>query len=141
LTEKEVTMRTRISGLLLSLVLTINANGQPPSAPASGAVPGPAVTAYFIKFKVKPGKNAEFEKAISDMMVGVRQREPGNVYCDLLHLPQDLQTYVIIERYKDVAASKAHADSEYVKKLGAALQNGLLEGPPERQDLVFIRSK
>jgi quinol monooxygenase YgiN len=141
LKEKEMIMRTRTSGLLLGLILTINAYGEPPSAPASGTAPGPAATAYFIKFKVKPGKNADFEKAISEMMAGVRQREPGNVYCDLLHLPQDLQTYVIIERYKDGAASKAHAESEHIKKLGAALQNGLLEGPPERQDLVFIRSK
>lgn len=136
-----MTIRTRTSGLLLGLLLTINAHGQPPSAPASSAVPGPAVTAYFIKFKVKPGKNAAFEKAVSDMMAGVRQREPGNIYCDLLHLPQDTQTYVIIERYKDVAASRAHAESEYMKKLRAALNDGLLEGPPEPQELVFIRSK
>jgi quinol monooxygenase YgiN len=134
-------MRTRISGHLLGLVLTINAYGQPPSAPASGAVAGPVATAYFIRFKVKSGKNADFEKAISEVMVGVREKEPGNVYCDLLHLPQDPQTYVIIERYKDVEAAKAHSESEYIKKLGAALKNGLLDGAPEVQDLVFIRSK
>jgi quinol monooxygenase YgiN len=140
-TKGGMTMRTRISGLLLGLVLTVNAYGQPPSAPASGAVAGPAATAYFIKFKVKPGKNADFEKAISEMMVGVREKEPGNVYCDLLHLAQAPQTYVIIERYKDVEASRAHAESEYIKKLGAALKNDLLDGPPELQELVFIRSK
>ena len=136
-----MTLRTRISGLLLGLVLTINAYGQPPSAPASGAVAVPAATAYFIKFKAKPGKNAAFEQAISEMMAEVRAKEPGNVYCDLLHLAQDPQTYVIIERYKDVEASKAHAESEYIKKLGAALKSGLLDGPPELQELVFIRSK
>jgi quinol monooxygenase YgiN len=135
-------MRTRIPGLLLGLMLTINAYGQPPSAPTSGgAVAGPAATAYFIRFKVKPGKNADFEKAISEVMVGVREKEPGNVYCDLLHLPQDPQTYVIIERYKDAEAAKAHSESEYIKRLGAALKNGLLDGAPEVQDLVFIRSK
>ena len=64
-------MRTLISGLLLGLVLAINAYGQPPSTPTSGAVAGPAATVYFIKFKVVPGKNAEFEKAVSEMMVGV----------------------------------------------------------------------
>ena len=136
-----MTMRTRISGLLLGLVLTINAYGQPPSAPASGAVAGAAATAYYIKFKVKPGKNADFEQAISEMMVGVREKEPGNVYCDLLYLPQDPQTYVIIERYKDFEASSAHGESEYIKKLGAALKSGLLDGPPEAQELVFVRSK
>ena len=136
-----VAMRTLMSGLLLGVVLTINAYGQPPSTPVSGAVAGPTATAYFIKFKVKPGRNTDFEKAISEMMVGVREQEPRNVYCDLLHLPQDPQTYVIIERYKDVEAAKAHSESEYIKKLGAALQIGLLDGPPELQELVFIRSK
>jgi quinol monooxygenase YgiN len=140
-TKRGMTMRTHMSGLLLGLVLTINAYGQPPSAPASGAVAGPVATAYYIKFKVTPGKNADFEKAISEMMLGVRQKEPGNVYCDLLHLPQDPQTYVIIERYKDVEASRAHVESEYIKKLGAALKSGLLDGPPEAQELVFVRSK
>jgi quinol monooxygenase YgiN len=140
-TKEGMAMRTRISGLLLGLLLTINAHGQSPSAPASGAVPVPTETAYYIKFKVKPGKNADFEKAINEMMVGVREKEPGNLYCDLFHLPQDLQTYVIIERYKNVEASKAHAESEYIKKLGAALGNNLLDGPPELQALVFIRSK
>ena len=135
-------MHIRISGLLLGLVLTINAYGQhPSSAPASGAVAVPAATAYFIKFKVRPGKNADFEKAISEILAGVRDKEPGNIYCDLLHLPQDPQTYVIMERYKDVGASRAHAESEYMKKLRAALTNDLLDGPPEAQELVFIRSK
>ena len=140
-TKGGMAMRTRISGLLLGLVLTINAYGQPPSAPASGAAAGPVATAYYIKFKVKPGKNADFEQAIGEMMVGVRGKEPGNLYCDLLHLPQDPQTYVIIERYKNVEASRAHVESEYIKKLGAALKNGLLDGPPELQELVFVRSK
>ena len=134
-------LRTRIPGLLLGLVLTINAYGQPPSTPASGAVAGLAATAYFIKFKVKPGKNAAFEQAISEMMIAVRQQEPGNVYCELLHLPQDPQTYVIVERYKNVEAAKTHSESTYIKKLGAALNNGLLDGAPDVQDLVFIRSK
>jgi quinol monooxygenase YgiN len=142
----KLTMHARVSRLLLGLgglglVLTINAYGQPSSAPASGAVAGLAATAYFIKFKVKPGKNADFEKAISEMMVGVREKEPGNVYCDLLHLTQDPQTYVIIERYKDAEASRVHSESEYIKKLGATLKNDLLDRPPELQELVFIRSK
>ena len=127
--------------LLLGLVLTINAYGQPPSAPTPVAAATPVATAFFIKFKVKPGKNADFEQAINEVMVRVRKNEPGNFYCDLLHLPQDPQTYVIIERYKDVEAVKAHSESEYIKKLGATLNNGLLDGPPVVQDLVFIRSK
>jgi quinol monooxygenase YgiN len=109
--------------------------------PSSGAAVESAPTAYFIKFKVKPGKNADFEKAIGEILVGVREKEPGNVYCDLLHITQDPQTYVIMERYKDVEASKAHIENDYMKKARAALGNGLLDGAPEVQDLVYIRSK
>src|SRR5215470_17041885 len=99
-------MRAPVSRLLLGvgLVLTINAYGQSPSGPASGAVAGPAVTGNFIKFKVKPGKNAAFEKAIGETMVGVREKEPRNVYYELLHVSQDPQSYVIIERYKEAEA-------------------------------------
>ncbi len=128
-------MRALILGLLLGMAMTINSYGQPPSTPASGA------TAYFIKFRVKPGMNADFEKAIGEMMVKVREKEPGNIYCDLLHLPQDTQTYVVMERYKDIASSKEHGESEYIKKLGAELNKGMLDGPPELQELIFIRSK
>lgn len=141
-TKGAMTLRTtRTPGLLLALVLAATAHGQPASAPTRAAAAGPAATAYFIKFRVKPGKNADFEKAVSEMLVGVRAKEPGNVYCDLLHLAGDSQTYVIMERYRDAAASKAHVESESIKKLGDALKNDLLDGPPERQELVFIRSK
>lgn len=134
-------MRTGVAVLLLGFLLTTNGHAQSPSTPPSGAAPVPIETAYYIKFKVKPGKNADFEKAIKEMMVGVREKEPGNLYCDLFHLPQDLQTYVIVERYKDLKASKAHAESAYIKKLGTALENDLLDGPPDLQALVFVRSK
>jgi len=138
-TTRGIAIRTGVTGILLGVLLTINAHGQTPSAPA--APPVPVETGYVIKFKVKQGKNAEFEKAISEMMVGVRTKEPGNVYCDLYHVPDDLQTYVIIERYKDIKASKAHGDSAYIKKLGADLQNDVLDGPPDLKPRVFIRSK
>lgn len=38
-TKGGMTLRTRISGLLLGLVLTINAYGQPPSASTSDGSP------------------------------------------------------------------------------------------------------
>jgi len=131
--------RTGVTGLFLGALLTISVHGQTPSAPPA---PPAAQTGYFIKLKVKAGKNAEFEKAISEMMVGVRTKEPRNVYCDLFHIPDDLQTYVILERYKDVESSKAHGDSAYLKKLGETLKNDdLLDGPPDVEPLVYIRSK
>ncbi len=110
--------------------------------PSGHDVPSACVFVFaIVRLCPQPGKNADFENAIKEMMVGVREKEPGNLYCDLFHLPQDSQTYAIIERYRDVEASKAHGESEYIKKLGAALADNLLDGPPELQALVFIRSK
>ncbi len=139
---KGMTMRLYIAGLTLGLAFANAGYGQPPSSPPVRSPLAPDANAFFIKFKVKLGKSAAFEKAISDVMVGVRQNEPRNVYCDLLHLAQDPQTYAIVERYADAGAAKAHADSEYIKKVGEVFQkDDLLEGPPEVHELVFIRSK
>jgi quinol monooxygenase YgiN len=137
-------MRISIVGLLLGLLLTVTVYGQAPStgtnASAASSSSGPAPTAFVVKFKVKEGKNADFEKAFTEMMAGVRAHEPGNIYYDLYRSPQDPQTYVIIERYKDEAARLAHGKSDHGQKLIAALKD-LLDGRPEAQGLVFIRSK
>jgi autoinducer 2-degrading protein len=131
-------MRTGLYGLFLGLLLTVTAYGQPPSSP--GGDNAPAFTAMVVQFKVKAGKNAEFEKAFADMMVGVRKNEPGNISYELLHDAQDAQTYVIFEHYKDADAVAAHGKSDHAKKLIAALQD-LVEGRPQAQRLVFVRSK
>lgn len=133
--------RRFVSAFLLCLMQTLNAHGQTPDATASAAAAVQSTTAYVIKFKVKPGSNTAFENAMGAMMAQVRAQEPGNLYCDLLRLPQDPQTYVVMERYQDAQATKAHGESAYIKKLGEALMSGLLDAPPELQELVFVRSK
>jgi quinol monooxygenase YgiN len=102
----------------------------PPAADASA----PAPTAFVVKFKVKLGQNAAFEKVFREMQAGVRDNEPGNLYYDL-YRDQDPQTYVIIEHYKDAAAVIAHGKSAHAQKLIAALRD-LLDGRPEAQRLV-----
>lgn len=133
-------MRTSIAGLFLGLLLTLTAYGQPPGAPAHGSMKGPVPTAFVVKFKVKPGKNAQFEKAFARMMVGVRTQEPGNIDYQLFRMARDPQTYVIFERYKDAAAVAAHGRSAHGRKLIAALK-GLTEGRPQADMLIFVRSK
>jgi len=135
-------MRSGILGLFLGLLLTVSVYGQAPSTTTAGASAssGPAPTAFVVTFKVKEGKNADFEKAFAEMMVAVRAHEPGNVQYDLFRSPQDPQTYVIIERYKDEAARAAHSKSEHGKKLITALSD-LLDGRPSAQALVYLRSK
>ena len=93
-----------------------------------------------MKFKVKPGMNAAFQKAFAEMQQGVATSEPGNLYYDLYRLDQDPQTYVILEHYRDQAAITAHGQSEHARKLIATLKD-LLDGRPDAMPLVLVSSK
>lgn len=110
--------------------------GHQPGEAASKSAP----TTFVVKFRVKPGRNAEFEKAFLEMQAGVRAHEPGNVYYDFFRLNDDPQTYVIVERYVDEAAVAAHGRSEHAKKMLAEIRE-LLDGPPEAMRLVLISAK
>ena len=104
------------------------------------AEPTPMPTTFVVKFKVKPGLNAAFEKAFIEMQAGVRAHEPGNVYYDFFVMDQDPQAYVIVERYRDAAALSTHGQSVHGKKLFATLRD-LTDGPPDVQRLVLISAK
>jgi quinol monooxygenase YgiN len=131
-------MRNSICGLLLGLVLTGAAHAQPP--PAAGTSSGPPATTFVVKFKVKAGRNAEFEKAFAAMAAGVRDREPGNLYYELYHVASDPQTYVVLEHYKNADAVAAHGRTDHARAFIAALKD-LEDGPPDAQFLVFVESK
>lgn len=131
--------------LALSLVFSAltclsGANAQAPSQgpSASASRKGPAPTAFVVKFKVKPGENAAFEKMFRNVEASVRENEPGNVQYDLYRLPQDPQTYVVIEHYKDAVAVRAHGQN--ARKLFANM-GALTEGRPDAMPLVFVSSK
>jgi len=109
---------------------------QNPSAPASSN--GPAPTCFVVKFKVKAGENAAFEKMFRAVEASVREHEPGNVQYDLYRTAQDPQTYVVIEHYKDAAAVRAHG--QFARKLFANM-GSLTEGRPDATRLVFVSSK
>jgi quinol monooxygenase YgiN len=137
-------VRTPLLALLVTLLSFATAGAQPPAPPpgagttTSGAKAMPS--AFVVKFKVKPGMNAAFEKAFMEMQAGVRAHEPGNVYYDFFVTVQDPQTYVIIERYRDAAAISVHGQSEHGKKLFATLRD-LLDGPPDALRLVLVSAK
>jgi len=97
-------------------------------------------TGLFVKFKVKPGKNTAFETAFRQMQASMREREPGALYYDLFVTPEDPQTYVIMERYKDAAAVTAHGQTEHMRKVLADLRD-LMDGPPVPQQLIFVSEK
>jgi quinol monooxygenase YgiN len=107
---------------------------QAPAAPAAQA------TCYVVKFKAKPGKNAQMEAAFREMQAAVRANEPGNVQYDFFVEAGDPQTYVIIERYKDQAAMQAHGASEHGKKLIAQLRD-LQDGRADATALVLLSAK
>jgi quinol monooxygenase YgiN len=113
-------------------------------APAPSARPAaatnPQALCLVVKFKAKPGKNAEMEAAFKEMQAAVRANEPGNAQYDFFVMANDPQTYVIIERYKDQAAMQAHGASEHGKKLIAALRD-LTDGPAQAERFVLISAK
>ena len=128
----------------LALVVTLVANAQTPtsapSAPGAAANPRGMPTTMVVKFHVKAGKNAEFEKAFREMQDSVRAHEPGNVYYDFFIDNSDPQLYVIVERYKDADAVAAHGKSDHAKKMLATIRE-LMDGPPEFQRLILISAK
>jgi quinol monooxygenase YgiN len=129
----ETVVRYRLLTTSLALLFVVSSHAQTPA-------PGAAPTTFVVKFKAKPGQNAALEKAFLDMQQGVKAHEPGNIDYDFYRDSTDPQTYVIVERYEDAAATNAHGQSAHAKKLIAALGD-LMDGKPEATSLVLIRAK
>jgi (4S)-4-hydroxy-5-phosphonooxypentane-2,3-dione isomerase len=113
-----------------------NADTNAPSVDAGK----PAPTGLFVKFRVKPGKNAAFEAAFRQMQQSMREKEPGALYYDLFVTVEDPQLYVIMERYVDAAAVAAHGQTEHLRKILGELRE-LMDGPPVPQRLIFVSAK
>ena len=120
-----------IRALCVALVLCL-------ASPAHAQTAAP--TGLFVKFRVKPGKNTEFEAAFRQMQKSMREKEPGNLYYDLFVTPEDPQLYVILERYRDAAAVTAHNQTDHIRKVLAELRD-LMAAPIEAQRLIFVSSK
>ena len=134
-------IRHSLFGLALIVTFAVQAQTPGPSAPAAAqANPRGTPTTMVVKFRVRAGKNAEFEKAFREMQDGVRAHEPGNVYYDFFVDNNDPQLYVIVERYKDADAVAAHGKSEHTKKMIATIRD-LMDGPIEAQRLILISAK
>jgi quinol monooxygenase YgiN len=111
-----------------------------PARPQSEQATSSAPTALFVKFRVKPGKNAAFEAAFREMQRNMREKEPGNLYYDLCVTVEDPQLYVIMERYQNPAAVTAHNQTEHIRKVLADIRD-LLDGPIEPQRLIFVSAR
>jgi quinol monooxygenase YgiN len=83
------------------------------------------------KLTIKPGTNAEFETAMKALQARVCADEPGN-HLYALHKTDDVNVYVVLERYQDQAALDAHRAAPHFKELGRKLGE-YLAGRPEVQ--------
>jgi quinol monooxygenase YgiN len=93
-----------------------------------------------VTFKIKPGRNADFEKVMAKLQGQLRSSEPGNIYYDLYLPAVDSQSYVLIEHYRDAAAVSAHGKDPNTQAMAAAIKD-LLDGPPSAQRLILVSSK
>ena len=81
------------------------------------------------KLTIKPGTNADFEATMKALQAKVRSDEPGNkLYA--LHKTDDVNVYVMLERYQDQAALDTHRATPHFKELGRKLGE-YLAGRPE----------
>ena len=133
-------MRSALIAAAVSLCLLGTTHAQTPAGNSAIPVRAPAPTTFVVKFKIKPGRNAEFEKIMTTLQGQLRASEPGNVYYDLYLPAADSQTYVLIEHYKDPDAVKAHGRDPNTQAMAKAIKD-LLDGPPSADTLILVSSK
>ena len=81
--------------------------------------------------KAQPGKEAELQAALEEMIPQVREKEAGKVTAYALHTrDDDPSTFLFYEQYASADALAAHGTTDHMKALGAKLA-GLLAGRPE----------
>ncbi|KAF2396476.1 ABM-domain-containing protein [Trichodelitschia bisporula] len=74
-------------------------------------------------FKPKPGKADRFEEIMGNFANHVKQNEPGTLRYHLQReVKGDTPTFVLLERYTDVAALRAHGSSAAFKDFGRAMK-------------------
>ncbi len=91
--------------------------------------------AVIAKLNVVSGKEAEFEKAMLDLVSQVRANEKGN---ELYTLCKDNEgKYVMMELYQTQEDVEAHGKTEHLKSAQASFK-GLMAGAPDIQRLEVI---
>ena len=82
--------------------------------------------ALIVEFKVKAGKEAEFEAAAKPA-VAATKKEPGCISYELNRDPDQPGVYVMYEKFKSVAAIDEHIKAKYTQALlttAAAVTDG-----------------
>jgi len=126
-----------LSGLAVLVMLAAPGHGQDAENPLmrfiGSKVKDPrAPLALVIKFKVKAGQERAFEEALAPCVRGTRQ-EPGSVAYHLNRDSDQPSTYVLYERWRDMAALTQHAKQPYFLALAKTL-----DGVVESQDAEVL---
>jgi quinol monooxygenase YgiN len=82
------------------------------------------------KLKVRPGKEAEFERAAREMVAHVKAAEPGTLTYVLHRSAADPTVFAFYEAYASADAFTAHSGSDRMRQFGRGLA-GVLDGQPE----------
>jgi quinol monooxygenase YgiN len=79
------------------------------------------MTTILARFKIQPGKEAEAEKALSEMVAAVQANEPGAL-AYIAHRSQKEPTEItFFEVYADAEAASAHGQTPHMATLQRSL--------------------
>lgn len=84
------------------------------------------------RFRIKPGREAEFESLVKGMIDAVRAKEPGNIFYGLFRKKKTGE-YAFIERWRDKASIEAHGTVPHVTEVRERFIE-LLDGPMDMNE-------
>jgi autoinducer 2-degrading protein len=92
--------------------------------------------ALWVKVRVRPAQRKQFLKAIEADALGSERDEPGCLRFNVLHDPEDVNTYYFYEVYENAAAVEAHRAMPHYATWKAAADT--LDGPVEISRLETV---
>jgi len=96
-----------------------------------------SVIGVVATMKIKPGKEAEFEKTFSELAAKVRENEKGCLLYEFFRHKSEASTYIVMEQYASDADLEAHGKTEYFRAAGPAL-GSVLDGRPKLDFLTKV---
>ena len=85
------------------------------------------MTVFIATLKVKPGKEAEFERLQKELSELTHEHEPGTPVYDVIRHREQRGTYVVYSRFADEAAFQLHMKSPFHDKLVPPILDCLAE--------------
>lgn len=87
--------------------------------------------------RVRPGREAEFERLLLELVGNVRRHEPGCTLFHFVRAQSDPRTYLVIELYADRAAYQRHKETAYLKQTIPVMMT-YLAADPELADYDLV---